>query len=67
MKLTEEEINEADESHMEGKAIVGGICFVLMIIGIIIWTAGHKSNVIESDFRQLWLDDPINKEVENIA
>jgi glucose uptake protein GlcU len=63
--MTEDEIEKADELHMEGKAVIGLVAFVLLIIGIC-WMS-YESGVDKTDFRKIYLDGPVNAEVENIA
>ncbi len=64
--MTEDELKKADELHMEGKAIIGLVAFLLLIIGIA-WLS-YETGAMDTDYRQLkYFDGPINTEVEHIA
>lgn len=65
MKLTDKEIEQAEANHIEGKAVIGLVAFGLLIIGIA-WMS-YESGAMDTDYRQLYLDGPINTEVENLA
>ena len=65
--MTEDEIKEADELHMEGKAVVGLVAIVLLIVCLTITLSIAEPKVIDTDSRPMWLDGPVNAEVENIA
>ena len=65
MKLTDKEIEQADAQHIEGKAVIGLVALVLLIIGIA-WMS-YESGAMDTDYRQLYLDGPVNTEVENLA
>tara|TARA_Y100000389_G_C17256495_1_gene410779 strand:+ start:68 stop:262 length:195 start_codon:yes stop_codon:yes gene_type:complete len=64
--MTEDEFKKADELHMEGKAVIGLVAFVLLIIIGIAWMS-YESGAMDTDYRQLYFDGPINTEVENLA
>jgi hypothetical protein len=65
MKLTDKEIEQAEDQHIEGKAVIGLVALVLLIIGIC-WMS-YESGVDKTDFRKIYLDGPVNAEVKNIA
>lgn len=64
MKLTDKEIEQADAQHIEGKAVIGLVAFVLLILGIA-WMS-YKAFAIDTDYKQ-YLDGPVDPEVENLA
>jgi len=65
--MTEDELKKADELHMEGKAMFGVICFVLVMIGIAIMSSMVEPELIEQDYRHMWLDGIIDEEIKNTA
>lgn len=65
MKLTDKEIEQADAQHIEGKAVIGLVAFVLLILGIA-WMS-YKAFAMDTDYKQLYLDGPVDTEVENLA
>lgn len=65
MKLTDKEIEQADAQHIEGKAVIGLVAFVLLILGIA-WMS-YKAVAMDTDYKQLYLDGPVDTEVENLA
>jgi glucose uptake protein GlcU len=65
--MTEDEIEKADELHMEGKAVIGVVAIVLLIVGLAIMLSIAEPEVIDTDRRHMWLDGMVDEELKNTA